>query len=87
MVVDYIAFASNDSHLINQFKDKMKSAFEIKLYGELKSLIRWSTPRYPTGIVIKQLDYAVRILARLNMRDATPRHDDEDQIPFEDHHT
>lgn len=39
IIADDIAFESNFAYLINFFKDKMSYAFDIKLFGELKSLI------------------------------------------------
>ena len=67
VVVDDIAFASNDTNLITHFKAKMKASFEVKLYGELKLLIRWSIICNPSGIIVHRKDYATRLLARFSM--------------------
>ena len=98
--MDDIAFASNDPKLIDHFKKQMQASFEVKLYGELKSFIRWSFIRDRHGIVIHQRDYSLRLLTRFGMArsnavhtplasdaDLNPRHEHEAPLALEDHHT
>ena len=99
VVVDDIAFASNNTRLLTQFKEQMQASFQVKLYGRLKSFIRWSIDRSLSGIFIHQRDYALRLLARFGMSkcnavytplsstaDLTDRRGDEPELSRETHH-
>ena len=99
VVVDDIVFASNNQHLLNQFKDQIKAPFQVKLYGNLKSFIRWSIDRSVSGINIHQRDYTLRLLARFGMSncnavytplsstaDLTDRRDTEHALSRDTHH-
>lgn len=41
LVVDDIAFASNSQLLLESVEEKLNATFDVKIYGELKSFIRW----------------------------------------------
>lgn len=72
IVVDDIAFASNNGTLMNEFKQKLQVEFEVKLYGDLKSFIRWDITRTPKAIFINQKSYCQRLLSRFDMQDCNP---------------
>ena len=40
VVVDDLAFASNFNKYMNKFKGNLSTIFDVKLFGDLKSLIR-----------------------------------------------
>lgn len=48
-------------------KSKLRPTYEVKLYGDLKSFLRWSISRPPSEIQVNQTSYAKRILKNFGM--------------------
>lgn len=65
VVVDDISFASNDQELLKKFKKNLRATFNVKLYGNLRTFIRWSIRLTSTGIKVDQREYIYSLLARL----------------------
>lgn len=99
IVVDDIAFASNNNILIETFKQKLTSAFKVKLMGQLKSFIGWQLRYTEKGIYVHQPKYIERMLQLHNFSHVTPvdtplpvkgdfstRHDDEARLSKNEHH-
>lgn len=72
VVVDDIAFASNNPEMMKQFKENMGASFNVKFYGELRSFIRWSITRTPSAYYISQRTYCERLLLRFGMQNCNP---------------
>ena len=68
IVVDDMAFSSNDRELIKWFKSMITSAFKVKLLGVLKMFIGWELTHTNNGIYIGQEKYIKRILLDNNMQ-------------------
>ena len=67
IVVDDILFASNEQTTLNEFKHYIATQFDVKLYGNITSFIRWEVKRNSEGIKVTQTQYAKRLLARFGM--------------------
>lgn len=71
VVVDDIAFASNNPTMISQFKKNFAATFDTKFYGELNSFIRWTIIKTPDAILVNQTSNCPRLLSRFNMEIVT----------------
>lgn len=93
-----MAFVSNSEDLLASVKSKLRCTFDVKLYGSLKSFIKWDIRRKPGGLKVDQKAYAVQILQRFGLEqcnatntplptkpDLTPRHEDEPTLLKERH--
>ena len=65
VAVDNIAFSSNLSHLMQKFKSKLSATFSVKLFGQLKSSVRW-----PINIT----DYFIKVDQRNHFRKLLQEH-------------
>lgn len=72
VVVDDMAFASNDGGMMTEFKQKLRETFKVKLLGQLKSFIGWEITRTASGITICQQKYILKILELQNMENVKP---------------
>lgn len=72
VVVDDLLFASNSRPFLDTFKKQLAAQFDVKLYGALKSFIRWNISRTDLGITASQRQYAQRLLHRFGMHGCNP---------------
>ncbi len=50
IVVDDMAFASNNARLLRALQQKLQADFDVSLFGHLRSFIGWDITRTPTDI-------------------------------------
>ena len=67
LYVDDLIFTGNDKALIGDFKEAMKSEFEMTDLGLLKYFLGIEVKKMHDGIFISQEKYARKILERLKM--------------------
>ena len=67
LYVDDLIFTGNDKALIVEFKEAMKSEFEMTNLGLLKFLLGIEVKQMQAGIFISQEKYANQILERFKM--------------------
>lgn len=60
-------FYSNEKSLMEEFKSKIQERFEVKLYGPLKSFIRWKIKLDKRGIMVCQTQNAKRLINRFGI--------------------
>ncbi len=70
IVVDDMAFASNNTRLLRALKQKLQAEFDVSLFGQLRSFIGWDITRTPTGIKIDQSTYIRSLLSKYGMSNA-----------------
>ena len=58
IVVDEIEFASNSTHLMPCFKEKLSAKLNFKLLGTLSSFIGWQLSKGHDHIKVNQMRYA-----------------------------
>ena len=68
LVVDYMAYCSNDEHLIEWFEQQLKQAFKVKLLGNLKAFIGWEFSYTDNGLYLGQEKYVRRLLTEHDMQ-------------------
>ena len=68
LYVDNFIFTRNDKALIDDFKEAMKSEFEVIDLGLLRHFLSIEVKKMQAGIFISQKKYANQILERLKMQ-------------------
>lgn len=67
IVVDDMAFASDNQRLIDDFKDQLTATFKVKLLGKLSSFIGWQLQHTSEGIYVSQTKFADKMLSDHNL--------------------
>ena len=70
IMVEDMCFASNDPDLPEDFRRKLRSTFEVKLFRPLKHFIRWSVARDCNGIFVHQKPHMLKLLEKYGMKKA-----------------
>lgn len=72
VVVDDMAFASNNRSLIDRLKKNLSETFKVKLLGQLKAFVGWEIKRTATGLYVNQPKYIQRMLQLHNFTHVKP---------------
>ena len=72
LVVDDMAFASNDRQLLELFKRLLQDTFKVKLLGALSLFIGWEIEKSRNGLYIGQESYIRKMLREQNMGHSKP---------------
>lgn len=72
IVVHDIAFTSNDPSILSESKQNIRTVLDLKLYGRLKTFIRWVMTRDNDAIFIHQQSYAERLLSCIGLENCNP---------------
>ena len=72
LVVDDMAFASNDRQLLEWFKGILSDTFNVKLLGTLQMFIGWELTHSRHGIYLGQEKYVKRFLVDTDMLHVKP---------------
>lgn len=64
VVLNDIAFASNNMNMMQNLKNNLQAEFDTKLYGNMKSFILWTITRTTTEIYVNRAGYARRLLSK-----------------------
>lgn len=67
IVVDDLAFTSNLSKLMKDFKERLSSTFRIELFRVLKTFIGWEIKQCPDGLSACHGWYVDELLRKHNM--------------------
>lgn len=70
IVVDDMLFVSNSATLLGHLKDKLRSLFDVKIFGKLRYFIGWEITHQTDGIVIAKARYVDTLLAKYGLLSA-----------------
>ena len=72
LVVDDMAYCSNDEHLIEWFEQQLKKSFKVKLLCKLKAFIGWEFSYTDNRLYLGQEKYVRRLLTEHDMQHVKP---------------
>lgn len=72
IVVDDMAFASDEQQLIDKFKAQLTFCFKANLLGTLSSFIGWQLRHTAAGVYVDQSKYVERLLLNHNLLHIKP---------------